>query len=306
MASTEAATAATPNEPAAPAAPAAAPAEPTAPEPVFAAEPAADPAAPAEPAALAAPEKTYTQADLDRITAKVKKNASYRARKEAEAYYKGLQQGVGFGKPAEQPQSAAEPKEPQRDQFDSYEAYLEARADYRAERKVEEAMARRREADAKSGAAAAQTEAQRRFMQEVEALAKEIPDIRDVLEASDSPLTDPMRDAIQASDAPARIAHFLATNPEEAERIAALPNAKQSLEIGKLDARFATKANSAQPRTVAEAAATARAPSKAPAPITPIGGKVTAGDEMPDPRTQPEKWLEWRNRGLRARMQPGK
>lgn len=303
MANTEAAQPAAPEteQKPVPQTPAAEPAQPSGADPAAAAEP-AEPQKPAEPA------KTYTQEDLDRITAKVKKNAAYRARKEAEAYYKGLQQGVGFGKPPEQPQEPAAPKEPQRDQFESYEAYLEARADYRAERKVEAALAKQRESESQRGAQTEQQKAQERFMAEVAEISKEIPDAQDILENSDAPLTNPMRDAIHASDAPARIALHLAQNPEEAKRIAALSSAKQAVEIGKLDARFAkSKPNGAAASSpagspAAAAAAAARAPSKAPAPINPVGGKVATGDEMPDARTQPDKWMEWRNRQLRARI----
>jgi len=317
MASTEAAPAATTIEPK-PAAPApdatASTASTASTSTVTPAEPAAPAAAPEgdAPAEPTAPSKTYTQEDLDRITAKVKKNAAYRARKEAEAYYKGLQQGTQFLRPGGPQEAAAPetPKEPQRDQFDSYEAYLEARADYRADRRVEAAEAKRRETETQRSAKTEQEKAQERFMAEVAKLAKEIPDIQDILETSDAPLTNAMRDAIHASDEPARIAVHLAQNPEDAQRIAALSSAKQAVEIGKLDARFASKTNgggtatTTAPTTVAAAAA-ARAPSKAPAPINPVGGTLVHGDDEPDAKSQPDKWMEWRNRQLRARMNVG-
>lgn len=308
QASTEAAPAAAPEpKPAAPAPDAPAVSTST----VDPTPPAPEPAAPPEPDKPADPPKTYSQEDLDRITAKVKKNASYRARKEAEAYFKGLNQGTQIGRPPEQPQAPAAPVEPKREQFDSYEAYLEARADYRAEQKVESALAKQRETDTQRGASSEQEKAQQRFMAGVAELAKEIPDVQDILENSDAPLTNLMRDAIHASDAPARIAVHLAQNPEEAQRIAALSSARQAVEIGKLDARFAIKPNGGStssptaPSAVAAAtaAAAARAPSKAPAPINPVGGKVASGDDEPDARTQGDKWMEWRNRQLRARTQ---
>lgn len=263
-------------------------------------------------AAAALPAKTYTQEEMDKITAKVKKNAAYRARKEAEAYYKGLQQGTQVVRPQEQAAAAPEtPKEPQRDDYKSYEEYLEARADYRADRRVEAAEARRRETETQRTATTEQEKAQQRFMADVATLIKEMPEAQEILETSESPLTNAMRDAIHASDAPARIAVHLAQNPEEAQRIAALSSAKQAVEIGKLDAKFATKPNgggasttTATP-TVAQAAA-ARSPSKAPAPISPVGGTLVHGDDEPDAKGQPDKWMEWRNRQLRARISVGK
>jgi len=262
--------------------------------------------------AEAAPPKTYTQEDLDRITAKVKKNAAYRARKEAEAYYKGLQQGTQVGRPQEpQRQEPAAPREPKREDFNDYESFIEARAEWRADRRVDERLAKQREADAQRTAGTEQEKAQRRFMDDVAALAKEIPDIQEVLETSDAPLTKTMQDAIHASDAPARIAHYLAANPDEAQRISALPSAKQAVEIGKLEASLVkAKPNGADPSTTATtiasaAGAAARVPPKAPAPINPVGGKVAAADDMPDAGKEPEKWIAWRNRQLRSRMSVG-
>ena len=73
------------------------------------------------------PNKSYTQADLDRIVAKVKKNERYRTKKEVEAFYQG-RESVAPAKPAEPAAPAAEDKPPVRDQFGSYEEFLDAKA----------------------------------------------------------------------------------------------------------------------------------------------------------------------------------
>lgn len=268
------------------------------------------PSAPVEPAAPAevveAPvSKTYSQEEVDRITAKVKKNASYRAKKEAEAYYKGLQHGTQVTTPKAEPAEPAAPTEPKREQFADYESYLEARADWRAERKVEERLAKDREETQKRSTMTAQEKAVERFKQEAENVAKEIADFHEVMQESDAPLTDAMRDAIYETDIPARIAYHLAKNPDEARRISALSSARQAVEIGRLEAKLteakpksdATEvpAEPAPPKPVKEA-------SKAPEPIKPVGGKATVGDEMPDPKTQPDKWMKWRQRQVVARQ----
>lgn len=247
--------------------------------------------------------KTYSQEEMDRITAKVKKNATYRAKKEVEAYYKGLQQGVQVVTPKTETEPAA-PAEPKRESYADYESYLEARADYRADRKVEERLAKDKEKEAERSNTTAQEKAVERFKKEAEAVAKEIEDFQEVMETSEAPLTNAMRDAIYETEIPARIAYELAKNPQEAQRIAALSSARQGIEIGRLEAKLL--AVKAAPSSTTETPALpdkpVREPSKAPEPIKPVGGKTTVANEEPDARTQPNEWTKWRQRQVQARQ----
>ena len=259
-------------------------------------------AKPAEPA------KTYSQEEMDRITAKVKKNAAYRARKEAEAYFKGLQHGTQVAAPKPAEEAPAAPQEPKREQYADYESYLEARAEFRAERKVEERLAKDREDSVKRSTVTAQEKAVERFKQQAEDAAKEIPDFHEVMQESDAPLTDAMRDAIYETDIPARIAYHLAKNPDEARRIAALSSARQAVEIGRLEAKIASEAKPSKPASAGDAAAEqvpakpVKEASKAPEPIKPVGGRATVGDEEPDASSQPDKWMQWRKRQVAAKL----
>ena len=276
--------------------------------------PATDPKAAAAPkveapAPEAPPVKTYSQEEVDRIAEKVRKNAAYRAKRETEARLAGVKEGLGMAapeKPAE-PQQPAEPKEPQRADFADYESYIEARAEYRADRKVEERFAKQKEEAKAADTRTEQQKAQQRFMDEVAALEKEVPGARETLESSDAPLTAAMQEAIHASDAPARIAHYLAENPDEAKRIAALSSAKQGIEIGKLEVKVTaskpaptteTVSDLSEPTAKNEAAQQpakpAREPSKAPEPIKPVGATSVKADEMPDPAKNPDGWYKWR------------
>lgn len=90
---------------------------------------------------------------------------------------------------------------------------------------------------------------------------------------------------------PARILHYLGDNPEEAERILALPPVKQGIELARLE----TKVSKAKQVTV----------SNAPEPINPIGGSGSSTksfgtkyyDGMPD-----DEYLAYRkNIGIGAR-----
>jgi hypothetical protein len=120
-------------------------------------------------------------------------------------------------------------------------------------------------------------------------VAKEIEDFEDVMSTSEAKVTEPMTEAmLHAGEIGARIAYHLAKNPEEAERIAALPASRQAVEIGKLEMKLSSP--EAQPKK----------PSKAPEPITPLGGKTVKGDDEPDSKDT-KAWIAWRNRQIQKK-----
>lgn len=261
--------------------------------------------------------KSYSQEEVDRITAKVKKNASYRARKEAEAYYKGLQQGTQVVRPEQQQAQAAEaPKEPKREDFEDYEAFLTARAEFRAERKVEERFAKERESQTQRSTQDSMEKLGENFVKQAEALAAEVDDFDEAMDTQVR-MPDEMVRAVLETDIPARVAYHLAKNPDERDRIAALSSAKQALAIGRLEAKLLAEmpsgatatdgsqngaANGTKATTASQASTTSTAVSKAPAPLKPVGGKATVGNEMPDPRTQPDAWYKWRQQQVAQRQ----
>lgn len=248
------------------------------------------------------PVKTYSQDEVDRITAKVKKNAAYRAKKEAEAYYKGLQHGTQVTAPKAAEEAPKAPTEPKREQFADYESYLEARTDWIAEQKVEKRLAKEREESSRRSATTEQEKAVQKFKEQADAIAKEIEDFQEVMETSDAPLTNAMRDAIYETDIPARVAYHLAKNPDEARRIAALSSARQAVEIGKLEAKLTeAKPEPTPPNAEPAPPKPAKEASKAPEPIKPVGGRATLGNDEPDAKTHPEEWFKWRNRQVLAR-----
>ena len=118
--------------------------------------------------------------------------------------------------------------------------------------------------------------------------AKDIEDFDEVMAniKPDDPVANISAAAVEAADQPGKVLHYLAKNPDEAERIASLPVGKQAREIVRLEEKLA------KPPVK---------PSNAPEPIKPVGGgKSAVGDEMPDAKTQPEKWLKWRQAQVRA------
>jgi len=250
-----------------------------------------EPTATAEPVAETKPEdrpeKTFTQRELDEILEK-RLSKERRKREELSRRLQVTEELALRSRPEpKQEAKPAEAGEPRRDSFDTYEAYLEARAEWRADQKVEQRFKAREEQSAKQQAAQSEQEAAKRFREHAAKVAAEIEDFEDVLAASSAPMTQAMANAITRSgENGPRIAYHLAKNPEEARRIAALDPAEQAMEIGFLRASV-----SKEP---------VKKPSKAPAPIEPVkAGKTVSANEMPDPTSQNgDAWAKWRNREL--------
>ena len=264
-----------------------------------ASEPAATPAPVAQPDPGTAPEtqqqdpkpdRTFTQRELDEILEK-RLAKERRKRAEIETRLKVTEELALRAKPAEpKPEPKAADGEPKRENFSTYEDYLEARADWRAERKTAEALeARFREQEKRNTdtqQAARLQKMQETWQASVAKAAERYADFDDVLEASDAPMTQAMHAAIMDADDPAAVAYHLAKNKQEAERIAGLDPRLQAREIWKLETGI--------PKAQAK-------PSKAPPPIDPVRGKSTVtDDDEPDPKDT-EKWVKWRNRQLAKR-----
>lgn len=99
-------------------------------------------------------------------------------------------------------------------------------------------------------------------------------------------VTPLMAEAILESDLGDKVVKHLYSNPEEAERIASLPPARQAVEIGKLEVKLSS------PAPVKK--------SGAPAPIAPISGNGKGSLEY-SPDMSPEDYRKW-TEGERKRI----
>jgi len=232
-------------------------------------------------------EKSFSQKELDDI---LEKRLSKERRKREDLQRRlAVTEELALKSRQPEPQKPADSGEPKRESFESYEAYLEARADYRADRKVDERLAKEREQANARNAETEQRKVNESFQKRIQEVAKEIEDFEDVLASSEAPMTRAMSEAILHSDEGPKLAYHLAKNPDEAERIAALPAARQAVEIGKLEAKLGA---AEKPQT--------KTPSKAPEPIKPVTGKSGIVDAEPS-HDKPDEWLKWRNRQRAAR-----
>ena len=187
-----------------------------------------------------APEvKTFTQEEFDKIVSREKA----KARRQAEREF------------AEKAASKRNDVEVTPDNFASTEEYVEALAEKKAEELV-------RQRDQNKQAVTIETT----FRDKEDDAREKYADYEKV--AYTAPISDLMAEVIKASDIGPDLAYHLGKNPEEAERISALPPLLQAKEIGKLEVKIMN-----QPAEKVKA-------SNAPAPIKPIGshGKTDSSD----------------------------
>lgn len=249
--------------------------------------PAAAPDTPAEPPKET---RTYTQDDLDRITAKVKKNERYRTKKEVEAFYQGRESIAP--KPAAEPaKPAANDEPPTREKYESYEAFLDAKAEYTGRKAAQEYRAK---AEAEAKAETARKAAEDRVKSFQTKVSEKYPDLHERIEAiGEVQMPAGMADAIAESDLGPDVLNHFANDPKDFERIAALSPSAAIREIGRLEARLE---GAAKPAAVPEV----KKPSAAPAPIAPIGGNAVLGDGEPS-HDNPNAWKAWRDRQVQKR-----
>lgn len=231
-------------------------------------EPAATPEHVATPApeTEAAPEeetqaeaKTFTQDQLNEIIQKEKAKAESRAERRAlKAYRETLERLI----PQKQPEQAHIDDRPTQAQYADFDDYVEAVAEWKLAKREQFSQQQKREERAQSIAKKSET-----FYAEA---AKSPGFDRDAFD--DLPLTPAIANAVIESDAPAKLMVFMASNPEEVQRIAMMRPDRQLVEIGKIEAKLAT----AQVKI-----------SKAPAPITPIGANQ-GGSKDPSQMTDAE------------------
>lgn len=180
-------------------------------------------------------------------------------------------------------------REPKREDFSSYDEFIEARASYRAERManevIEKRLKERDERESKESDAKHSRQIAAKWQDNLERAREKLEDLDDVLEDSDSPITRDMQTAILESDVGPEIAYYLAKNPAEAERISKLSPTRQVVELGKLEDRLSKPAS--------------KKPSNAPAPINPVDGtKGGAASSLPSENDDMKTWVKKRNAQL--------
>ena len=185
--------------------------------------------------------------------------------------------------PEPEPQKAT--TEPQLAQFQTYEEYVAAVADYKVELRFQKLDQERQAAEAVKQKAEVQTG----FQRKADEFKAQTPDFEEVAYNPSLPITDVMADALNYSESGPQVLYHLGKNPEEAQRIAELSlrsPVAAAIELGKLEAKLSLP----QPRTTTQA----------PPPIRPLSGGSGSAIVDPDKMTSDE-WRKWREDQLRKR-----
>lgn len=230
-------------------------------------------------------ERRFTQAELEE---KVQKRVAREARK-AEARYSALEAQIAElkqPKPAEVKTESA----PRREDFSSYEDFIEARADWRADQKVKKHLEEYEGKQSKKAEETTKAQAQREFQSKVssviEAGQKAFPDfdsvINEAVEDGLIPTKGALYEAIMDSEMGEKLVYHLAKHPSEAERINKLGPLAQVRELGKLEDRLSAKK---EPRETME----------------PIGGRTTNSTGPLNDSLSTEAWIKAREKQLKTR-----
>lgn len=234
----------------------------------------------------AQPEKKEEDAPIPKGVQK-RIDRAVRQKYEAEARAKMLEERLAALERNAQPQvRKVEDSEPTLDKYESFDEYVSAKAEWIAARKIEQTLSEREQRQTAEREAAERTKTAENWSRRIADATAEMPDIEDVLEsASDIPMSAAMRDAILESDVGPRIAYFLATNPDEAFKIAAMTPIGAIRAIGKLEARLDQPA--------------AKKTTSAPPPVSSVAGSASV-TKNPD-KMSAEEWLRWRNDQIKKR-----
>ena len=214
------------------------------------------------------------QKRIDRLT-----RERYRLQGELEAMRRQAQA------PEPQARAAQSDDAPKPEQFQSYEQYLEAKAEWKAEQKVAEVFRKQQETTQRQTAEAERRQISQAWEQRVEAAADAYDDFEEVALAPDLPVSGVMAEAIQRAEKGADVLYYLGKNREVAAQIARLDPLSAAIRIGEIAATLARPA----PKKA----------TNAPPPISPVGARASVSKD-PD-KMSTDEWLKWRNDQIKAR-----
>lgn len=209
-----------------------------------------------------------------------------REKYEAQTEARMLKERVAALEAQSQPQrKVVDTDEPRIDIFNNFDEYVAAKAEYIAGKKIESTLSERDKRQSAERETTERTKTVESWNKRVAAITAEMPDFEEVITSSDVPMTQPMEQAILESEIGPKLAYYLANNPEEAEKIAAMSPIGAIRTLGRIEERLAT----AKPEVK---------PTNAPAPIKPLGSRATVAK---DPgKMSDAEYEKWRKSGKAA------
>ena len=184
-------------------------------------------------------------------------------------------------------QSTQSPQEPKLDDYQSYEDFIAAKAEFVANKRVENTLREVQQRQAMERAQVARQQAVETWNSRLVTATAELPDFEDVLGSSEVPLSRDMETAIMESDVVPHIAYYLATHPDEAREISRASAYSAVRSLGRIEEKIKNGALKQAQK------------SEAPPPIEPVGQK-TKVTKSPNEMTDAE-FSEWRRKYIKNR-----
>jgi hypothetical protein len=190
---------------------------------------------------------------------------------------------------------------PQPQNFTSQEEYEKAVIDWRVNEILKD---RDRDAQKKAAEEASKAVADR-AMAQLEHAREVVPDFAEVVEAAEVPVPPHIGVAMMESDLFAELGYYFAKNPQELERISALPQSKGLIALGKIEAIIKPfeksktngskkpSQNGSSPSTETGASQTSPSKPRAAAPITPLSSTSTPQVDTVDGKSVRQVISSW-------------
>lgn len=203
----------------------------------------------------------------------------HEAKREAEQLRELLSKALN-GQPTKPAQEAEQSGEPRSEQFSRYEDYVAARAEWRAEQRVQATLGNLQKQASAVDQEKARIEAAKTFEREAKAQGKAIEGFEDALEtvrSDEFPMTPAVADYLLNADHKAALVKYLVDNEDEAFRLSRLGAVAVGRELARVEARFSAKP---KPKT-----------SSAPPPPATVSGGAAAPQSIE--RMDHKGVLEW-------------
>lgn len=175
--------------------------------------------------------------------------------------------------------------EPKREQFEEYEDFITARAEWRAEQKalqiIERSQATQKEESSKRERESAEKTVEKQFLERRAVVEKEYPDFKEVVEDWEPNLPDSVVEMIVRIPEGALLSYHMAKNPELEKQFRDQPDYMHGVLLGQL-------------------IATLKSPAKvtaAPAPGKTVASKPSGTPN--EPPSDPELYYAWAKKHLR-------
>jgi signal recognition particle GTPase len=207
-----------------------------------------------------------------------------RQKYEAEARAKMLEERIAAieSRQVAPSRQAIDESEPTIDKFDNFDQYVAAKAEWIAERKINQTLTEREKRQAAEREATERAKTVDSWNKRIMQATAEMPDFEDVIASSDVPMTSAMQQAIMESDIGPKLAYYLANNQDEAVSIANMSPIGAIRALGRIEERLSSQKPAVKTTS-------------APPPIKPVGSRAAV---KKDPNSMSDaEYAKWRKSG---------